>query len=77
MSLRKSHEVYCVSRYSDSQLRIIFWMFVCIYQCSSIEYIYIEVMRMLSKVSIHHIYKVFYLFFLVSTNSIWYDRECI
>ena len=63
MRLRQSHKVHGISRDSNRQLWIIFWMIVSIKKGLTIEDIYIEMLSSFGEIPTYHTQKIFYLFF--------------
>ena len=47
-------EVYCVSTYTDSKLRIFFRMNHSVFQHFTVQYVYVQVVCTLHEVSVHH-----------------------
>ena len=71
------YEVNCISRHTDSKLRIFLGMFHCIEQHFAVEHIHIQVVRTLCKLTVHHCHKILHASLVVHTQRLWNNRECV
>lgn len=71
VSFAKAGKVYRIAGHTDGKLWVFFRMFVGIHQHFPVQYVYVQVVGILTKIAIEQIYQVLNLNLAIAAKRFW------